>query len=73
MGELKKLTKHDYRELNSMREMVFNRFDEGKLDPLKYESLSSMVSEKKQEHDVSEFENFLDHHRRVYEMRKELG
>ena len=73
MGELKKLTEHDYRELNFMREMIFNRSDEGKLNPLKYERLSSMVSEKKQKYDVSEFENFLDYHRRVYEMRKKLG
>tara|TARA_Y100000310_G_scaffold316984_1_gene369356 strand:- start:2003 stop:2239 length:237 start_codon:yes stop_codon:yes gene_type:complete len=71
MSGLKKLTEQDYRELNSMRNLVFDRFNEGTLVPSKYDALSSRVSEMRREYEVSEFETFLSRYRSVYEMRKE--
>jgi len=73
MSGLKKLTEDDYGEFISVRKMVFNRSNEGRLDPSQYELLSSMVSEKQHEYDVSEFKRFLNHYRSVYETRKKVG
>ena len=73
MNGLKKLTEQDYGKLTSVRKRVFNMSDEGKLNPLEYELLSSMVSEREQEYNVSEFERFLKDHREVYEMRRREG
>jgi len=70
MSGLKKLTEQDYGKLTSLRKRVFNMSDEGKLNPLEYERLSSMVSKRKREYDVSEFQRFLKYHREVYEMRR---
>ena len=73
MNGLKRLTEQDYGKLTSVRKRVFNMSDEGKLNPFEYECLSSMVSEREQEYNVSEFERFLKDHRAVYEMRREEG
>jgi len=71
MSNSRKITEEDYRELIFMKGRLFN-IENGELNPFNYEILESKIAYlEREELNVSEFRDFLERYRIVYDIRKQ--